>query len=563
MLDAKSPLGQPLHPSFVASSSLRSTSSPSPLSLNDKSPIFEEVNASQSSELDGLARHFLDSDGSSIRQKIRSFAMTIPKIDQLELSRNPMSDPLGFAHLKPLDEYATVDNTPLVSTTSTSSILREFRPCMIIIVSVVAKKTFAISVRVEHVCDKLDRVFRNIKNLSIYGSIETSELMDRAPDGATPDVQRALKPGDYLKAAIKEIDMTEGKLLLTLRKSQVNISLGQRHHRLGLLDSHLAQAEMTNPIESSTYENDLCRDVMFRNPRAVESMAAAYGLDAHGSFVLAQPTGPYYDDLRRVQNRAWAQEIVAQGIQHAKREDYKTAMKHYSHALHFDPDNRDAHVARGACFYNINMLEDAEKEFQEALRIDPTDANALRYMSSTKEKLKQHQRENEEAHISSISSSMASSRKPNLFVPTPQISLPTPPASSMPSLSSQNIATSSDQALHMLGVTTSTERLKELLKREERRRRTKEKEKSRDKTKKRKEKHKKRKREKDKDKTVERDKDRSRERHRLRDSRRGRKRSKESRSESPSSDASSENSSSRSSSKRPRRLSRSPDGSRG
>jgi tetratricopeptide (TPR) repeat protein len=433
---------------------------------------------------------------------------------------------------------------------------------MVIIVSVVAKKTFAVSVRVEHVCDKSDRVFRNIKNLSIYGSIETSELMDKAPDSTAPDVLRTLKPGDHLKAAIKEIDLTEGKLLLTLRKSQVNISLSQRHHRLGPLDSQLALAEMARPISPTPYEEDLQHDIMFRNPGAVETMAAAYGLDLHGSFVLAQPSGPYYDDLRRVQNRAWAQEIVAQGIQHAKREDYKTAMKHYSHALHFDPDNRDAHVARGACFYNINMLEDAEKEFQEALRIDPNDPNAQRYMSSTKEKLKQQQRENEDAHISSISGSIASSRKPNPYVPTPQISLPTPPASSMPIASSQGIATSTDQALHMLGVTTSTEKLKELLKMEERRRRTKEKEKSRDKTKKRKEKHKKRKREKDKDKTGDRDKGRSREHHRSRESRRSRRKSKESRSGSPNSDASSESSDSRSTPKRPRRSSPSPDGPR-
>jgi tetratricopeptide (TPR) repeat protein len=87
---------------------------------------------------------------------------------------------------------------------------------------------------------------------------------------------------------------------------------------------------------------------------------------------------------------------VELGITHAKKSDYKSAMKFYNQALQVDPKNKDAYVARGAAFANVNMLEDAVLDFEKALTIDGTDANANKYLAIIREKLRQ-QRETREA----------------------------------------------------------------------------------------------------------------------------------------------------------------------
>jgi Flp pilus assembly protein TadD len=52
----------------------------------------------------------------------------------------------------------------------------------------------------------------------------------------------------------------------------------------------------------------------------------------------------------------------------------------YDKALALNPSNCDAHVARGAAHANQGQFEAAVQEFRAALEIDPSNANAAKYL---------------------------------------------------------------------------------------------------------------------------------------------------------------------------------------
>lgn len=54
--------------------------------------------------------------------------------------------------------------------------------------------------------------------------------------------------------------------------------------------------------------------------------------------------------LRQIQNRDWALHHVAEGIDHAQKDEFGEAMKKYQAALELDPECVEALVARGAAY---------------------------------------------------------------------------------------------------------------------------------------------------------------------------------------------------------------------
>jgi len=62
-------------------------------------------------------------------------------------------------------------------------------------------------------------------------------------------------------------------------------------------------------------------------------------------------------------------------------------MKFYAQALEVDPNFKDAFVAKGAAYANQGKLESAIEEFERALKIDPDDKNALKYLDATEVKV--------------------------------------------------------------------------------------------------------------------------------------------------------------------------------
>lgn len=65
--------------------------------------------------------------------------------------------------------------------------------------------------------------------------------------------------------------------------------------------------------------------------------------------------------------------------------EYQQALDCYNKALTLNPSNCDAYVARGAAHANQKHFHAAVADFQAALRLDPSNANAAKYLQATTE----------------------------------------------------------------------------------------------------------------------------------------------------------------------------------
>jgi len=160
--------------------------------------------------------------------------------------------------------------------------------------------------------------------------------------------------------------------------------------------------------------NELLRaDSRFYNPSATSLMLSSWELVENGTLFrdrpISFPAEKCWNYLRRIQNQEWAKETVSQGISKAKEGNYREALKYYRQALEVDPECSDAFVARGAAFANVNMLEDAIEEFEKALKLNPADSNASKYLLATKNKLRELSNQKEISEASSTQQTNSSS----------------------------------------------------------------------------------------------------------------------------------------------------------
>ncbi len=92
---------------------------------------------------------------------------------------------------------------------------------------------------------------------------------------------------------------------------------------------------------------------------------------------------------------------VKEGVQHAKKGDYRNALSFYDRALDFDETCSDALVGKGAVFANEMKLKDAIESFEKALEINPEHSNAKLYLTAAKtkaEQIKEEMRQRMKSH---------------------------------------------------------------------------------------------------------------------------------------------------------------------
>ena len=132
-----------------------------------------------------------------------------------------------------------------------------------------------------------------------------------------------------------------------------------------------------------------------QNPAAVQLMASCYfsNSDLYRSFgnIKSEGESPTevdtidYHDLLEIQNRAWGEQKVVQGIAAARVEKYESAVELCKAALSFIPNSVEAYVCRGASYANMNRNDRAVRDFEKALYLDPTNQNAFHYLKKIKD----------------------------------------------------------------------------------------------------------------------------------------------------------------------------------
>lgn len=95
------------------------------------------------------------------------------------------------------------------------------------------------------------------------------------------------------------------------------------------------------------------------------------------------PENEYACELRQQQASKWAYSNVADGIDHFKAGRHTEAFQCLNKALNIDPKNVEGLVARGALFANSGNFQKAIEDFEAALKLNPSHANARKYMGET------------------------------------------------------------------------------------------------------------------------------------------------------------------------------------
>lgn len=128
------------------------------------------------------------------------------------------------------------------------------------------------------------------------------------------------------------------------------------------------------------------------DPRAVPHMLASMGiaplqtlLPAHSAAAVRMAGG--YVQLRKEQNRKWADESVARGVSLAKVGRVNEALSAYRHAIDLDPTHADAYVARGAAMANAERYLEAIADLEAGLHCQPDHPNAQKYLEETRQRL--------------------------------------------------------------------------------------------------------------------------------------------------------------------------------
>lgn len=76
---------------------------------------------------------------------------------------------------------------------------------------------------------------------------------------------------------------------------------------------------------------------------------------------------PIHAIPHRHNSAAWSTEALERGVQHARNGDLDAAMSLYQQALQLDPSNADALVGQGAALANLRRYQDAVDMLLRAL----------------------------------------------------------------------------------------------------------------------------------------------------------------------------------------------------
>lgn len=135
-------------------------------------------------------------------------------------------------------------------------------------------------------------------------------------------------------------------------------------------------------------------DPKFINPHSVVENIQSLGLKhLHSTFGVGMP-GPSHTEglmkglhITRVQSRNWADRRVKEGIGRSRAGDQQGALEHYNAALELVPSLKEALIGKGAALANSGKKAEALKAFDEALKMSPTNANALKYKAMTQKRM--------------------------------------------------------------------------------------------------------------------------------------------------------------------------------
>ena len=143
--------------------------------------------------------------------------------------------------------------------------------------------------------------------------------------------------------------------------------------------------------DARSFTDWLARDPDFHSLHAAPAMARAYGIQEGWSVsrgwthrgdpaAAAAVDGMLQNDIKPATRAAWAVDTVRRARACYEKQDYDAAIKFCEQAMDLDASYVASYTLRGAALAKKRKYGDACRDFRTALKLDPANENARRYL---------------------------------------------------------------------------------------------------------------------------------------------------------------------------------------
>uniref|UniRef100_G3NRM1 Tetratricopeptide repeat domain 14 n=1 Tax=Gasterosteus aculeatus aculeatus TaxID=481459 RepID=G3NRM1_GASAC len=231
---------------------------------------------------------------------------------------------------------------------------------------------------------------RDIEDLELSALCHIREIPST---GSHDDPLSYFQIGDFIRAAVKDIDRYQEKITVSLL--QASLSPNLEHIKLGVvpreeLPIHYRRSVDAATDSSETYECLLKSCHGYHNPSVVAYLLEKVGVsDTHPPSMMRGLQSKLFQEedfasaIRKKQSASWALKCVRAGVGYFKHGHHVEAMNEYNKALDIDANNVEALVARGALYANKGSIVKAITDFELALKSCPDHRNAKKYLCQT------------------------------------------------------------------------------------------------------------------------------------------------------------------------------------
>uniref|UniRef100_A0A1L8DCD4 Putative tpr repeat-containing protein n=1 Tax=Nyssomyia neivai TaxID=330878 RepID=A0A1L8DCD4_9DIPT len=227
---------------------------------------------------------------------------------------------------------------------------------------------------------------RYVHDLAIKAYVPYSNT---TTSGDKKTANRSLLQGNFVCCEVQEVTPETEKLVCEMKGRTCTI--GDKEYTTGLVTSESFPDfyKITSDKKNLAFDEILETLPSFKNPYSDEYLFESVGQSQREHYSIMSnlrgrfPQQEYSNELRQVQASKWAFRSVAEGIEHFKVGRHSEAFQCLNKALNIDPRNVEGLVARGALYANSGSFKKAVDDFETALKLNPSHANARKYMGET------------------------------------------------------------------------------------------------------------------------------------------------------------------------------------
>lgn len=231
---------------------------------------------------------------------------------------------------------------------------------------------------------------RDIEDLELSALCHIREIPST---GSHDDPLSYYQVGDFIRAAVKDIDRYQEKITVSLY--QTSLSPNLERFKLGVFPREELPIHYSRSVRAATDSNETYECILkschgYHNPSVVDYLLEKVGIsDTHPPSMMRGLQSKLFQEedfasvIRKKQSASWALKCVRAGVDNFKHGRHVEAMNEYNKALDIDTNNVEALVARGALYANKGSIMKAISDFELALSSCPDHRNAKKYLCQT------------------------------------------------------------------------------------------------------------------------------------------------------------------------------------